>query len=157
MDLLEEPDIVKLRDVYGSHRIQLINEIHRIADVEELEIAASSMADSGNMIYQSLHAFNNEDSVIAEAYGSSFLDFYNDVNHDKFNPNDSFIFFSNSDGIFTRSYSQYLDALKQHQSDIINDYILSLVNGNPVTQIPNWFYILNLAILDSEGLDADVM
>ena len=33
MDLLEEPDIVKLRDVYGSHRIQTINEIHRIADV----------------------------------------------------------------------------------------------------------------------------
>lgn len=152
MDLSQEPNEQQLKVVYDQYSSNLIQFVTSACDEETLEIAACSLADSGSITFQDLRAYENNNSTIVDAYGNGFLEFYELIHHDRFNVNDEFIFFSISNGIFTMSESNYIDALYTNKEMIIDAYITALIQGQAVMGIPEWFERINQYISENEDL-----
>lgn len=150
MDYTDEPQHSKLSVVYSHDKSSLIQRMNEVATIDTLMTAASSLGDNNIIEFESLQALPNTDSTYREVYGSSYLMLIESIIPERFNPHDDYVFITTSQGVFTRSQSEFEGVIESNRLNILESYLDAFNDGVPVIAIPQFFEAINLFIDEFE-------
>lgn len=150
MDYTEEPQHLKLSVVYSHDKSSLIQRMNEVATIDTLITAASSLGDNNILEFESLQALPNTDSTYREVYGSSYLMLIESIIPEHFNTHDDYVFITTSQGVFTRSHSEFEGVIESNRLNILESYLDAFNDGVSVIAIPQYFEAINQYINEFE-------